>query len=261
MLLYDDLNNYYFIKIDDYYNNIHREQVNTTLTKTMIHFVTKPEPMLTIYGKTYKGISMLEVLETILNAPEQHQNLPLSKVEQYFDIIARYHQQSVIPSLGFHLQHPDAVMPTKRIIDVGFDLTIIGVAKKISDKVTLYETGVALDIPIGYYVELVPRSSMSKTGYMLANSVGVIDPAYTGTLKVPLIKVDDSLPNIELPIKIAQLILKSYVFAHAHQTNYIQPTTRGSGGFGSTNKSKPIDIPNRVLKFAGDYACNYGTQM
>lgn len=227
----------------------------------MIHFVTKPEPMLTIYGKNYRGISMLEVLESILSDPSQHENLPLSKVEQYFDIIARFHQQSVIPSLGFHLQDVNAIMPTKRVIDVGFDLTIIGVAKKISDKITLYETGVALDIPIGYYVELVPRSSMSKTGYMLANSVGIIDPGYSGTVKVPLIKVDDSMPNIELPIKIAQLILKPYVFAYVHRTNYIQPTTRGSGGFGSTNKSKPIDIPNRAIKFGEDYICNYGTQM
>ena len=107
----------------------------------MIHFVTKPEPMLTIYGKNYRGISMLEVLESILSDPSQHENLPLSKVEQYFDTIARFHQQSVIPSLGFHLQDVNAIMPTKRIIDVGFDLTIIGVAKKISDKITLYETG------------------------------------------------------------------------------------------------------------------------
>lgn len=228
----------------------------------MIHFVTKPEPMLTIYGKNYKGISMLEVLESILNDPNQHVSLPLSEVSRYFDIVARFHQQLVIPSLGFHLQHPNAVLPTKRIIDVGFDLTIISVAKKISDKITLFETGVALDIPIGYYVELVPRSSMSKTGYMLANSVGVIDPCFTGTVKVPLIKLDDSMPNIELPIRIAQLILKPYVFAHAYQTNHISETTRGSGGFGSTNvKSNPIDIPNRTHKFGGDYICNRGDHM
>jgi deoxyuridine 5'-triphosphate nucleotidohydrolase len=228
----------------------------------MIQFITKPEPMLTIYGKNYKGISMLEALELILNDPTQHQNLPLTEVSRYFDMIANYHRQSVIPSLGFHLHDVNAVLPTKRIIDVGFDLTIISVAKKISNKITLYETGVALDIPIGYYVELVPRSSMSKTGYMLANSVGVIDPGFTGTVKVPLIKVDDSMPNIELPIRIAQLILKPYVFAYARQVNYISQTTRGSGGFGSTNiKSYPIDIPNRTIKFGGDYICNRGDHM
>ena len=83
---------------------------------------------------------------------------------------------------------------------------------------------------------------------MLANSVGVIDPASQLTIKVPLIKVDDSLPNIELPIKIAQLILKPYVFAHVHQTDYI-----------SNSRSKPIDIPNRIIKFGENYVCNYGT--
>lgn len=218
----------------------------------MIYFITKPEPTLTIYGKPYKGITMLETLETILKNPDQYKNLEMSEVEYYFDIVARYHQQTIIPSLGFNLKHDDAVLPTKRIIDVGFDLTIISVYQKISNKITLFETGVALNIPIGYYIELVPRSSMSKTGYMLANSVGVIDPAFCGSVKVPLIKIDDSMPNIELPIKIAQLILKPYVFAHTYQTNHITPTTRGDGGFGSTNEtnrkvSKPINIPCKMI--------------
>ena len=52
---------------------------------------------------------------------------------------------------------------------------------------------------------LVPRSSISKTGYMLANSVGVIDRTYTGNVLVPLIKVDKSMPDLILPARVVQL--------------------------------------------------------
>lgn len=200
-----------------------------------IHFTTNPIPTLSVNNTSYTGISMLEILDMILKQPHQFPNIDPYEAHKYFKIVALFHQKNEIPKIGFHLKEPNAVLPTKRIIDVGFDLTIISVHKNISDKITMFETGVALDIPIGFYVELVPRSSISKTGYMLVNSVGVIDPGYTGTLKVPLVKIDDSLPNIELPCKIAQLILKPYVIAYDNQVHAIAETTRSSGGFGSTD--------------------------
>lgn len=200
----------------------------------MIHFTTDPVPTLIINDQSYTGISMLEALNMILKNQEQYPDLHHSDVERYFKLVALFHQRNEIPQLGFRLQDSQAVLPTKRIIDVGYDLTIISVFKHISDKITMFETEVALDIPIGYYVEMVPRSSISKTGYMLANSVGVIDPGYTGTIKVPLIKIDDSMPNIELPVRIAQLILKPYVVSHGTQVETIASSTRGIGGFGST---------------------------
>ena len=78
-----------------------------------------------------------------------------------------------------------AFFPTKaHPSDIGYDLTAIDIFKKISNRTTLFETGIAVSPPQGYYLEIIPRSSLSKTGYMLANSVGIIDPDYTGTLKI-----------------------------------------------------------------------------
>lgn len=206
------------------------------MSSSNMYLTLAPVPTLTVYGRDYTGISMLEKLDEIKHNPEQYLDISIADANKYFEVVALYHQKNIIPTIGFHLKDERAVMPTKRIIDVGFDLTIIDVAKVISNKITLYETGVALDIPIGFYVELIPRSSISKSGYMLANSVGVIDPPYIGTIKVPLIKVDKSMPNLELPIRIAQLILKPYVVSHSKQVYSITETTRGAGGFGSTNQ-------------------------
>ena len=218
--------------------------------QTMIQFSALPQPQLTILGKSYVGISMLEALDLVRSNPDQYPTISKYEVGVYFQMLALYFQQPVIPTLGFKLQDPTAVLPSKRVIDVGFDLTIIDVYQTVSDNIIMFETGVALDIPVGYYVELMPRSSMSKTGYMLANSVGVIDPGFAGSLKVPLIKVDHSMPDLQLPCKIAQLILKPYVFSYGVEVDTLQPTTRGIGGFGSTDLeavSDPCDLTCNLI--------------
>lgn len=130
-----------------------------------------------------------------------------------------------------------AVTPTKaHPSDIGYDLTVIDVFKKISDRITLFETGIAVTPPSGYYIEIVPRSSLSKTGYMLANSVGTIDPDYTGTLKVALIKVDSDMKDIELPFTRCQMILRKAEYADLECVETLNSTKRGDGGFGSSDK-------------------------
>jgi dUTP pyrophosphatase len=131
-----------------------------------------------------------------------------------------------------------AVFPTKaHPSDIGYDLTAISVYKNISKNIILFETGIKVSPPEGYYIEILPRSSISKTGYMLANSVGIIDPSYTGTLKIALIKVDESLPDIDLPFTKCQLVVRKVEYSFImEQVNSIKDTVRGCGGFGSSDK-------------------------
>ena len=122
--------------------------------------------------------------------------------------------------------------------DVGYDLMAIDVFKKISAKTTLYETGIAISPPPGYYIEIVPRSSISKCGYMLSNSVGTIDPSYRGSLKIALTKVDDSLPDLVPPFTKCQIILKKAEYTVFKEVETLEETQRGDGGFGSTDSKK-----------------------
>lgn len=135
------------------------------------------------------------------------------------------------------IQDANAILPTKAYdTDVGYDLTIISKVKDFSDKISMFDTGLSI-VPTcnDYYVEILPRSSFSKTGYILANSVGIIDPTYTGTLKVVLMKVDDSLPNITLPFKGFQLVVRKVERSEMIVVESLEETARGDGGFGSTN--------------------------
>lgn len=119
--------------------------------------------------------------------------------------------------------------------DVGHDLSAIGVAKQISAMTSLYETGVSVCPPDGYYVQILPRSSLSKSGYMLSNSVGIIDPSYRGTLKIALTKIDPSTPEIEFPFRCAQMVLCPYVHFKVKSVESLDITQRNDGGFGSSN--------------------------
>lgn len=141
-----------------------------------------PVLTLTIDDEVFRGINIIEKLDQMRGESKEAQSL--------FTQAANVFQNCTLPSIGFRLEDKAAVMPTKRIVDVGFDLTVVSVAKQLTPMTVMFETHVSIDIPLGYYVELVPRSSLSKTGYMLANGIGIIDPGYNGTVKVPLIKVD-----------------------------------------------------------------------
>lgn len=145
---------------------------------------------------------------------------------------------SAHPSLKFELCHPHAVLPSRaHPTDTGYDLTIIEVAKTINPVVTLYDTGIKACIDPGYYLEIVPRSSIIKTGYMLANNVGIIDEDYRGNLFVALAKIYPDAPRLQLPFKGFQLIPRKRIDCDVECVDAVDSNTvRGQGGFGSSDK-------------------------
>lgn len=131
---------------------------------------------------------------------------------------------------------PDAVAPFKeRASDSGYDLTLIKLLKT-SGSVEFYDTGISVEPPYGYYFDLVGRSSISKSGYILANNMGVIDRSYRGSIIVPLVKIDFTKPNIQLPCRLVQIIPRTICHLQPIESNSLVKTSRGSGGFGSSNK-------------------------
>jgi deoxyuridine 5'-triphosphate nucleotidohydrolase len=131
---------------------------------------------------------------------------------------------------------PEAVAPSKEFAsDSGFDLTLIERTKTFG-AVEFFRTGIRVQPAFGWYFDLVARSSISKTGYMLANSVGVIDRAYVGEILVPLIKVDPNAPDLPLPSRLIQIVPRQIIAAELIEVDELESTARGAGGFGSTNK-------------------------
>ena len=130
----------------------------------------------------------------------------------------------------------DAVIPSKvHASDTGYDLTILEPVKEFGN-LTLYETGIKVMPSFGWYFDVVPRSSIIKTGYMMGNSVGIIDSQYRDTIKIALMKVDPNVKGLDLPMRIAQLIPRRRVHAEPEivDESEFNITNRNLGGFGST---------------------------
>lgn len=96
-------------------------------------------------------------------------------------------------------------------------------------------TGIAIEIPEGYFGGIYPRSGLStKKGLRLCNCVAVIDSDYRGEIHVPLYNDSDVTQIVEAGERIAQIIFEPYQRVHFNETDHLDPTERGEGGFGST---------------------------
>jgi dUTP pyrophosphatase len=99
----------------------------------------------------------------------------------------------------------------------------------------LIPTGLALEIPIGYEVQVRSRSGLaSKYGIMCLNSPGTIDSDYRGEIKVILANFGDTPFIVSPGDRIAQLVLAPVYRADFIETELLSKTARGEGGFGST---------------------------
>jgi deoxyuridine 5'-triphosphate nucleotidohydrolase len=189
--------------------------------------------------QTWTGTNAIDFLGNVFKG-RQEENEKSSRYNIYLQWLknSTKNMQSNLPRCEVFKTDDNAIVPSKsKESDVGYDLTVIKVAKKLSDKVTLYDTGIKISVDNGYYAEVVPRSSLSKSGYMLANSIGIIDRSYLGNILVALVKVDDSVPDIELPFRCCQLIFRPQIFVDVKEVDIpFEETTRGEGGFGSTGR-------------------------
>jgi dUTP pyrophosphatase len=121
------------------------------------------------------------------------------------------------------------------VSDSGYDLTLIKKTKTVG-MVEFFDTGIKVQPDFGWYFDVVARSSLTKTGYMVANAVGVIDRTYTGSILVPLIKIDQNAAPLTLPATVVQMIPRPIVHAEVVEVETLDDTERGAGGFGSTGR-------------------------
>ena len=99
----------------------------------------------------------------------------------------------------------------------------------------LVPTGLAIALPPGYEAQVRPRSGLAvKSGLAVLNSPGTIDSDYRGEVQVLLINLGDAPVLLERGMRIAQMVIAPVQRAVLTEVPSLDPTTRGSGGFGST---------------------------
>lgn len=127
---------------------------------------------------------------------------------------------------------PQAVVPKyAKQGDAGLDLTAVSV--KHCTNYVEYGTGLGVEIEAGNVGLLFPRSSISKTGHRLLNSVGVIDSGYRGEIKVRMSWANTN--PYDIGDKIAQLVIVELPKVVIEEVQELNDSDRGEGGFGSTD--------------------------
>lgn len=149
--------------------------------------------------------------------------------------------------------HPEAVIPSyAKSGDAGLDLT--AVSKSVDEfGNTVFDTGLAFEIPEGYVGLLFPRSSNAKTDLRLTNSVGVLDSGYRGSVLFKYrndnyVKVNEEDRKLfsegtlgfrgeyEVGDRVGQLIIMPYPKVKLIEVADLSETERGEGSYGSSGK-------------------------
>lgn len=104
-------------------------------------------------------------------------------------------------------------------------------------KVVLVPTNISVEIPKGYEIQVRPRSGLAANHSIgILNSPGTIDSDYRGEVKIIMMNFGDEPFVIHRGDRIAQLVVSKVYQAKVIETNNLNSSQRGEGGFGHTGK-------------------------
>lgn len=129
-----------------------------------------------------------------------------------------------VPDLGYARQG-----------DAGIDLYSMEDVEIAPQGMVMVGSGVALEIPPGFYGQLVPRSGMAtKRGITLINTPGTIDESYRGEVMMALYNMSTEMQCVNRMERCAQVIIQAYAQVTPIEVDSLTETERGSRGFGSS---------------------------
>jgi dUTP pyrophosphatase len=141
-----------------------------------------------------------------------------------------------MPTLKIKKLFPTAKIPQYMSTGaVGMDVFSNQEAAIYSGESKLISTGLAVEVPDGYELQVRPRSGLAATYEVtVLNSPGTIDSDYRGELKILLANFSPHTFVVEHGDRIAQLVIAPVVRADVLEVDTLSNTERGIKGFGST---------------------------
>lgn len=122
----------------------------------------------------------------------------------------------------------------------GMDIRAAVMNELVIDRgsVELVPTNLSVEIPAGYEIQVRPRSGLAANyGIGLLNSPGTIDSDYRGEIKIILINLGKEKFIVKRGDRIAQLVVAKVISASLEQSDDLNNSQRGAGGFGHTGKN------------------------
>ena len=101
----------------------------------------------------------------------------------------------------------------------------------------LIPTGLFIELPVGYEAQIRPRSGLAvKHGISVLNSPGTIDADYRGEIRVVLVNLSNNEFVINHGERVCQMVVAKHATVDWQETNVLEASERGDGGFGHTGK-------------------------
>lgn len=98
-------------------------------------------------------------------------------------------------------------------------------------------TGLVIEIPDGFEVQVRPRSGLAaRHGLTVVNAPGTIDSDYRGEVKVLLVNLGEERVTVDRGDRIAQMVVAPVTRVEFVESEHVNDTDRGAGGFGSTGR-------------------------
>ena len=141
--------------------------------------------------------------------------------------------------LGIQRVREGVILPEFSEENAGIDLRVLTQDRQpvvIQPKeIYKFNTGIKMNIPKGYYVEIVPRSSMGiKKNLRLVNTVAVIDPSWKGETLIIVENFGDKPVVVEDNERLCQMIIHKVHPVTIKEVKEVGTSKRGEKGFGST---------------------------
>ncbi len=173
-----------------------------------------------------KAAPVRELVEEFVMSKEYTDSLNMNQVQlqiqllPHFDGLNKLKRETAFSS-GIDLQA--AIGDNETLL-----LNSIGASIKVP-------TGIKMAIPVGYEVQIRPRSGLSaKFGIIVTNTPGTIDADYRGEIFVLLTKLTTGKHRINRGDRVAQMVLSPVVSPKIVYVDSLDETVRGEGGFGHT---------------------------
>jgi len=161
--------------------------------------------------------------------------------------MATYRLELLVTEQGTRFYPPVGTVEKLSSDNAGYDLKVVvpviptqtarliplGVKARMTVQYIPFEDEVALVEDCHFTLE--PRSSIYKTGFIMANGRGIIDKTYRGELMAPMVSVGSNDTGVDAGTRLFQIIAPalSYI-SEVEYVDSLPETKRGSGGFGST---------------------------
>jgi len=139
-------------------------------------------------------------------------------------------------TLRFKRIHPDAVLPSyAHPSDAGMDVRSVADLTIPPGARALVPTGLVMLLPPMFEAQVRPRSGLAlKSGVTVLNTPGTIDSGYRGEVGVILMNLGAEPFHVKKGDKVAQIVIAPVTQPEIVETDSVDETDRGTGGFGST---------------------------